>query len=134
MNKTELENAIKNKERLWVVQDGKMFNTVLKADIMENGWGDYWKNFVYKNKSEAEHYLHHANIYRIEQLPFLTYDEFLKKEGFEFYNRHHEKVFVYYDRNLIFIESNSFTEFCEKLNKRNFYLAYDYCVKLFKGE
>lgn len=157
MTKTELLEAIKNGESVWVVTNEPEildFKKINKRDIhLEDGqleidtyYGElssdiYQFEEVFKTKAEAEHYLHHANQTRTEQLPFLTWEEFksekelyfLKKSGYPMYlcildTKLGEKIGLggangYFDLQQTW-----------DLTEENFYKAYDECVKLFKGE
>ena len=99
-------------------------------------------NNFYKTKAEAEHYLNHANVSRVEQLPFLTWEEFVKERYFGFYTHESEYIGVYitnslYSKELIItIENETQEKFINnyELTEANFYKAYDECVRLFRGE
>ena len=154
MNKTELEQAIKNRESMWYVLDNG-------AGIIEAHWGirefdmfdeDYViyydqycyrvkakiQNF-YKTKAEAEHYLHHANITRTETLPFLTWEEFTSDimafNSFGFITEDGFRAGLMCDKatNLIIFDSGKEIKTWD-LTEENFYKAYDECVRLFRGE
>ena len=91
MTKQELEKAIKNGESVWYIVNNGLAEIDLGCnfhEIKDNElltWYDkYSKDYythrtkledLYKTKAEAEHYLHHANISRIEHLPFLTWED-----------------------------------------------------------
>ena len=151
MTKTELEQAIKNGESVWIALDDKVErlvklkwftdSIVMDRDLSHIITKDDFSR-LYKTKAEAEHYLHHANITRTEQLPFLTWEEFLKKKNFYFYDlgRVLSKLFI--DNNKIILsqapDSGEWdvlkpTKLWD-LTEANFYKAYDESVKLFKGE
>lgn len=93
---------------------------------------------IFKTKAEAEHYLHHANVTRTEQLPFLTWEEFLKEIELKFIACDGvSNMTLYYCDNTIYLVDDEYPEFNTtswELTEENFYKAYDECVKLFKGE
>lgn len=91
--------------------------------------------------NKEEHYLHHANIERVEKLPFLTWEEFLEKEcvkfnngkeGFSLYisyiNCDHIRISKY-DR----YNPDGDVIFELPKTEANFYKAYDECVRRFRG-
>lgn len=94
---------------------------------------------IYKTKAKAEHYLHHANITRTEQLPFYTFSEIAKDEkNFKMgktYTLIEDKNFVL-DINKSYVSQIVLYTGKEKyswnFNEENFYKAYDECVRLFK--
>lgn len=116
MNKTELEKAIKNGESVWYIF-GKS-NKIIKVDtnridLLDNeiarfsyenlgeikGYQQYLSidgkiKCFFKTQAEAEHYLHHANITRTEQLPFLTWEEFLEERHLSFIGKNEEEIFA----------------------------------------
>ena len=143
MNKTELENAIKNGESVWVVD--------LKNKIItENKRHKHFKKLlatqrenripfdrIFTTRRQAEHYLHHANVSRIEHLPFLTWEEFLEKKEISFKDYQDYNVYLHFTNN-----NKNITLFCINpehkdqyfdATEANFYKAYDECVKLFRG-
>lgn len=163
MTKQEIEKSIKNGESVWcclcenllefrsdnmAIFEGQI---VGKTEIQKEGLEFLTNNSesfyipfreLYKIQAEAEHFLYHANISRIEHLPFLTWEEFLEKEYIEFFNgskgfrlyishSHNENIrittFGRYnpDGNVIFELPKT---------EADFYKAYDECVRLFKGE
>ena len=147
MTKQEIEKAIENGESVWVALDDKVerlvnlewfTDDVVKSYNMDIGVShvitrDYF-NHLYKTKAEAEHYLHHANITRTEQLPFLTWEEFLEKKAIHFIdNKGIDFVLCITDNKIklmvFFMVSKTWD-----LTEENFYKAYDECVRLFKGE
>ena len=162
MTKTELEEAIKNGESVWCLyQSHKEIellhfykeNTYKFEEVNYIGGGTelclvinydwyYPLKYLFKTKSEAKHYLHHANITRTEQLPFLTWEEFLEERYFGFYSIYNEWIDVYVTNGLetnkliITIENATKEEFINNydLTEENFYKAYDECRKLFLGE
>ena len=156
MTKQEIEQAIENGESVWYPKGRTIKQIDLKnthpifngyqIDIMiedENGWHTefYGIEDLYKTKPEAEHFLYHANISRIEKLPFLTWEEFLEKEYFEFFNG--GKGFRLYishthNENIRIITFNRYNPdgdviFEMPQTEANFYKAYDECVRLFRG-
>lgn len=153
MTKTELEKAIKNGESVWIALDDKVErlvklkwftdSIVMDRDLSHIITKDDFSR-LYKTKAEAEHYLHHANITRTEQLPFLTWEEFNKDTlGFDFTDnignkyrchivrdyRGGEDFIVLYDKNGTISVDEEW-----EATEQNFYKAYDECVRLFKGE
>lgn len=156
MNKTELEEAIKNGESVWCVycQYSYKYDSIKEIDftklkdaclsLCDNYfqyfedkiiWAYYYK-LVFKTKAEAEHYLNHANITRTETLPFLTWEEFLEKRQIIFTGKDKKEycLFIEFNQIKIFDKSDFKYIFRECLTEENFYKAYDECVKLFKGE
>ena len=143
MTKTELEEKIKNGESVWAVYKGQSNVYEIKSVKIEKVlsdtflWGkEYYANIkdVFKTKAEAEHYLHHANVTRTEQLPFLTWEEFLEKKAIHFIdNKGIDFVLCITDNKIklmvFFMVSKTWD-----LTESNFYKAYDECVRLFKGE
>ena len=143
MTKQELEKAIENGESVWCVYKDQSNVYEIKAveieKVLSNTflWGkEYYSNIkdVFKTKAEAEHYLHHANITRTEQLPFLTWEEFLEKKAIHFIdNKGIDFVLCITDNKIklmvFFMVSKTWD-----LTEENFYKAYDECVRLFKGE
>lgn len=156
MNKTELENAIKNSESVWYADynNGKVWkinlkerykpeiylNTILYVyhNINDRFKLELFISNIYKTKAEAEHYLHHANVTRTEWLPFVTWEEFLENKNFEFFDKNGILTWLYINTSKT-SESIHLNNRFEKLNdweltEENFYKAYDECVRLFKGE
>ena len=145
MNKTELEETIKNGESVWVVD--------LKNKIItENKRHKHFKKLlatqrenripfdrIFTTRRQAEHYLHHANITRTETLPFLTWEEFTSDimafNSFSFITEDGFRASLMYDKasDLIILDSGKEIKTWD-LTKENFYKAYDECVKLFRGE
>lgn len=154
MTKHELEKAIKNGESVWWITDEYVLDTSAKVVelfyeykpyikdhkvklFMKSGW---WREFnissLYKTKAEAEHYLHHANITRTETLPFLTWEEFNEKGGFDFIGKNlnrYEIIINTYNNKISIYENDEIIKNYD-LTEANFYKAYDECVRLFKGE
>ena len=142
MTKQELEKAIKNGESVWVVSLGNVWEirpTIKDLQILPK-----FKD-IYKTKSEAEHYLHHANITRTEQLPFLTWEEFKEIGQISFIGKDKKEYILKKD---ITWSNNKYTLVdCLKIvnetdftfskyfdyTEANFYKAYDECVRLFRG-
>lgn len=143
MTKQEIKKAIENGESVWCVYKDQSNIYEIKAVEIEKVlsdtflWGkEYYANIkdVYKTKAEAEHYLHHANITRTVQLPFLTWGEFLERKKFHFI----DKFGIWYDLlisedRLLLRQEDSFNVFRSDLTEANFYKAYDECVRLFRG-
>ena len=147
MTKQELEKTIENDESVWCVYKDKPNIYEIKAveieKVLSNTflWGkEYYSNIkdVYKTKAEAEHYLHHANITRTEQLPFLTWEEFLKEMRLNFIACDGvSNMILYCCNNTIYLVDEEYPEFNTtswELTEANFYKAYDECVRLFRGE
>ena len=145
MTKQELEKAIKNGESVWCVYKDQSNVYEIKAvkieKVLSNTflWGkEYYSNIkdVYKTKAEAEHYLKHANITRIEQLPFLTWEEFCEQKFIWFIDKNQNVCCLYYLNvsNKIFINVSGEVKEIGNLTEENFYKAYDEAVRLFRGE
>lgn len=146
MSKEELLKSIENGESVWCyyvnekeVEELQIPTHRYKIEndelIIQNDWY-YPLKYLFKSKAEAEHYLHHANITRIETLPFLTWEEFDKQEDIKFTGKDKKEYSLFIDCNQvkIFNKSDFKYIFREDANEENFYKAYDECVKLFKGE
>lgn len=150
MTKQEIKKVIENGESVWCVYKDQSNIYEIKAveieKVLSNTflWGkEYYSNIkdVFKTKAEAEHYLHHANITRTEQLPFYTFSEIAKDEkNFKMgktYTLIEDKNFVL-DINKSYVSQIVLYTGKEKyswnFNEENFYKAYDECVRLFKGE
>ena len=154
MNKTELENAIKTGESVWVVFNQYSYenDSVKEIDWMkvegvelrdnylqyfngENLRGHYYE-LIFKTKAEAEHYLHHANVTRTETLPFLTWEEFCEQKFIWFIDKNQNVCCLYYLNvsNKIFINVSGEVKEIGNLTEANFYKAYDECVRLFKEQ
>lgn len=150
MTKQEIEKAIENGESVWCVYKDQSYIYEIKAveieKVLSNTflWGkEYYSNIkdVFKTKAEAEHYLHHANVERVEKLPFLTWEEFRKEEYFNFYTPENHQISVVIINGFakdgiisIYNENKSEFLFDYALTEANFYKAYDECVRLFKQE
>lgn len=145
MNKTELENAIKNGESVWACDDFLHRVIPYKAnEIAITGINTkmpaYELKDLFATKQQAEHYLHHANITRTEHLPFLTWEEFKEGKELRFYNgKYRYKMnwsvapeIIVIKRYLDF-DIDEFI-FNERLTEANFYRAYDECVRLFEEQ
>ena len=152
MTKKELEKAIENGESVWFADNCN--EKVWEIDLNEKYKPEIYLDqilYVYKNtndrfkqelfienifktKAEAEHYLHHANVERIEKLPFLTWEEFLKEKYMWFVDKEQNQCCLYYITKFILINKSG--ELIEKgdLTEANFYKAYDECVRLFRSE
>ena len=145
MTKQELEKAIENGESVWCVYKNQSNVYEIKAveieKVLSNTflWGkEYYSNIkdVFKTKAEAEHYLHHADITRTEQLPFLTWEEFCEQKFIWFIDKNQNECCLYYLNvsNKIFINVSGEVKEIGDLTEANFYKAYDECVRLFRGE
>ncbi len=143
MQREELEKVIENGESVWIIGKDYQGNFKIaglqlhKDKIFNNRLNGFWElNKIFKTKAEAEHYLHHANITRTEQLPFLTWEEFKNgknitfkaKNGHEFLLKaKQESIYLWWlDTNNIWANWD--------LTEENFYKAYDECVRLFRSE
>lgn len=153
MTKQEIEKAIENGESVWGLFGGAY---EIKLSEHREQFFDRYNNycyrdkngedhccdlqFLYKTKAEAEHYLHHANVTRTEQLPFYTFSEIAKDEkNFKMgktYTLIEDKNFVL-DINKSYVSQIVLYTGKEKyswnFNEENFYKAYDECVRLFRG-
>ena len=155
MDKQELEKAIENGESVWCVE--KVTETITEIKLYKDwfriakhpqaenvyylinmiGTDFYIIEKLYKTKAEAEHYLHHANITRPEQLPFLTWEEFKKQKQMYFQSISGNMTTLYIVEN-----ETPNIELADRFGKikiwdlteENFYKAYDECVKLFGQE
>ncbi len=159
MTREEIKKAIENGEMVWCLyqahkeieglylsKDNKYkFESENSLDgkkevslIINYDWY-YPLKYLFKTKAEAEHYLHHANVERVEKLPFLTWEEFNEKELF-FTNKSG------YPMRLCIIDTKlgkkiglggSDGHFALQqiwdLTEESFYKAYDECVRLFRG-
>ena len=146
MTKTELEEKIKNGESVWVVdKDLKRVIPYYANSVIVNGFNTFPTSLsgykledIYKTKAEAEHYLHHADITRTEQLPFLTWEEFLKEMRLNFIACDGvSNMILYCCNNTIYLVDEEYPEFNTtswELTEENFYKAYDECVRLFRRE
>lgn len=100
-------------------------------------WGkEYYANIkdVFKTKAEAEHYLNHADVERVEKLPFLTLEEFNEKKSFTFTTRNGNRIKMYISNNKIVIYKGFRNNKEYENTKQGFYKAYDECKRLFLGE
>lgn len=137
MTKTELEKAIENGESVWAYDD--LLHRVIPYKANEiaitginTNMPAYELKDLFATKQQAEHYLHHANVTRTEQLPFLTWEEFLEKKAIHFIdNKGIDFVLCITDNKIklmvFFMVSKTWD-----LTEENFYKAYDECVRLFK--
>lgn len=143
MTKQEIEKAIENGKSVWGIY--KKTNRICEIKSSEINkihsytitWGKEYYCYIkdlFKTKAEAEHYLHHANISRTEQLPFLTWEEFLSEVGIGFISAEGFGCCLYYDKadDMIYLDKGYETD-TYGATEANFYKAYDECVRLFKG-
>lgn len=154
MTKTELEEKIKNGESVWVANrwcfpyevnltDNHYIDiadneeSLMLAYLDDVELIDYLK-YIFETKEKAQHYHDHSNVERVEKLPFLTWEEFLMKKHIWFigYNVNCYKLFITANNKIKLINTSKSSELIKiwNLTEQNFYLAYDECVKLFKGE
>lgn len=155
MTREDLEKAIKNGKSLWYIFMKEIFKIEIKKHInqfisrdSEYCYTDEKKvercfsiEVLFKTKAEAEHYLLHANVERVEKLPFLTWEEFDEGDRLiRFIGKNGEKCklegYQKDDKQSGFIDvvvngtgSNIDFDYTEA----NFYKAYDECVRLFRG-
>ncbi len=149
MTKQEIKKAIENGENVWYPKNRTIKQIDLKnthpifngyqIDIMiedENGWHTefYGIKDLYKTKAEAEHYLHHANVTRTEQLPFVNWEEFLEKKAIHFIDNKGIDFVLCITDNKIKLKVFFMVSKTWDLTEENFYKAYDECVRLFKEE
>lgn len=158
MTKQEIEKAIENGESVWVNGiEHKLdkyyfvaeYNNEPTLYLMTCGYEeDDWNNYpvatitnIYKTKAETEHYLNHANVKRVEQLPFVTWEEFLEEKELFFTNRSGYPmclriVDTKLGKKIGLGGANGYFDLQQiwDLTEANFYKAYDECVRLFKGE
>lgn len=145
MTKQELEKAIEKGESVWCVYKDQSNIYEIKAveieKVLSNTflWGkEYYSNIkdVFKTKAEAEHYLHHANVTRTEQLPFLTWEEFKSGKNITFKAKNGHEFLLEAKREgfyLWWLDTNNIWTSWD-LTEQNFYKAYDECARLFKGD
>ena len=154
MTREEIEQAIKNGESVWYIVNNELaeidlscnFHKIEDSELLT--WYDkYSKDYythrkkledLYKSQAEAEHYLHHTNITRTEQLPFLTWEEFLEERHLSFIGKNEiEYMLCIFGDKIDLAEHRACSSFVIKewhATEANFYKAYDECVRLFKGE
>lgn len=152
MTKQEIETAIENGESVWVankycipyevnltnnhyidIADNK--ESLMLAHIDDVELIDYLE-YVFETKEKAQHYYFHANITRIEQLPFLTWEEFKNGKNITFKAKNGHEFLLKAKQESIYLwwlETNNIWA-SWNLTEENFYKAYDECVRLFKGE
>ena len=146
MTKQEIEKAIENGESVWLAYDDNIKKIHLTKHIQFNELGftntnDTWRELylydkTFATKRQAEHYLHHANVTRTEQLPFVTWEEFKGGKSVDFISKYGREYILkkkYDSILLIWINVNNSIASWD-LTEENFYKAYDECVMLFKGE
>lgn len=154
MTKQEIEKAIENGESVWYLF-GKVYE--LKTSEHTNKFisrsDDYCYSdkksvdrcapldMLYKSKGEAEHYLNHQDITRTEQLPFLTWEEFKNGKNLFFTNKSGYPICLCVvdtrlSKKIGLGGANGYFGLQQiwDLTEQNFYLAYDECVRLFRGE
>ena len=105
-----------------------------KNDLFINKFWIYEFRKLFKTKAEAEHYLHHANVERIEQLPFLTWEEFKSGKNITFKAQDGHEFLLKAKQESIYLwwlETNNIWASWD-LTEANFYKAYDECVRLFR--
>lgn len=151
MTKQELEKAIENGESVWIIGEDIEGNKRVGTkklnnkydEVLNNKLNGFWRlNKIFKTKAEAEHYLHHANVARVEKLPFLTWEEFDKGNRLiRFIGKNGERCklegYQSDDTQGGFIDvvvNGTGSHIDYDYTEANFYKAYDECVRLFKGE
>lgn len=151
MTKQDILKAIENGESVWGIY--KKTNRICEIKSSEINkihsytitWGKEYYCYIkdlFKTKAEAEHYLHHANVTRTEQLPFLTWEEFDKGNRLiRFIGKNGERCklegYQSDDTQGGFIDvvvNGTGSHIDYDYTEENFYKAYDECVRLFKGE
>lgn len=155
MTKQEILKAIENGESVWYVDNcndkiweidlNKKYKPEIYLDqilYVYQNTNDRFKQElfiekIFKTKAEAEHYLHHANVERVEKLPFLTWEEFLEETRLKFIACDGvSNMILYCCNNTIYLVDEEYPEFNTTswdLTESNFYKAYDECVRLFRG-
>ena len=157
MTKQELEEKIAKGESVWCIdyiEHKRIANSYQGKEIAkiysqikdfeeQQDYLDRLRKICFNTKAEAEHYLRHTNITRIETLPFLTWEEFQKANKINFISANNEEIEMefsilkgtgYGDHCIIEIWKNDDMIYEYEATEENFYKAYDECVKLFKGE
>lgn len=147
MRKSEIEQAIKNGESVWACDDFLHRVIPYKANEIaitgiNTNMPAYELKDLFATKQQAEHYLNHYDITRVEKLPFLTWEEFKEQKQFTFIGRssllYRMRIEQFDDKYLIFLEHYFMESFNVSrvwdLTEANFYKAYDEAVRLFKGE
>lgn len=141
MTKQELEKAIENGESVWACDDFLHRVIPYKAnEIAITGINTkmpaYELKDLFATKQQAEHYLHHANVTRVEQLPFLTWEEFCGRNILRFDDGNHITFYLELIGGKIRLTACGRPELNKtwKATEANFYKAYDECVRLFRGE
>ncbi len=159
MTKQELEKAIEKGESVWFADNCN--EKVWEIDLNEKYKPEIYLDqilYVYKNtndrfkqelfienifktKAEAEHYLHHANVERVEKLPFLTWEEFKEEKELYFTNKSGYPmclciVDTKLGKKIGLGGANGYFDLQQTwdLTEANFYKAYDECVRLFKEQ
>ena len=155
MTKQEIKKAIENKDTIWYIDslydtpkdmllhgiyeiNSYIYEDVGRVyylkDVERNSY--YRIDYIFKTQAQAKHYSYRSNIARLETLPFLTWEEFLKEYSFDFYSSNREWFTLYWNdadgivlENIISIDDKKTWD----LTEQNFYKAYDECVRLFKG-
>lgn len=152
MTKQELEKAIEKGESVWVankycypyevnltnnhyidIADNK--ESLMLAHLDDFELIDYLE-YIFETKEKAQHYHDHANISRSEQLPFLTWEEFLSEKRIKFRSKYNEEYELFIINSKILLRVNGTTNIILSmdLTEANFYKAYDECVRLFRSE
>lgn len=147
MKREELEKTIENGESVWcsrrlekikLDRDYYIYDDLLENRVLGIA---YFIKELFKTKTEAEHYLRHANITRTEHLPFLTWEEFSEGKEIKFNSKKSEYLMIYLAGNITIYQyyydnglKLQLRIFDEEATEANFYKAYDECVRLFRGE
>ena len=145
MTRQELEEAIDNGDSVWCVYKDQSDIYEIKAVEIEKVlsnvflWGNEYYSYIkdaFKTKAEAQHYLNHANVERVEKLPFLTWEEFKSGKNITFKAKNGHEFLLKAKQESIYLwwlETNNIWASWD-LTEENFYKAYDECVRLFRRE
>ena len=151
MTQQEIKKAIKNGESVWVANKYcypykvKLTNKhyvgvindikclMLAFQNEDDELIDYLE-YIFETKEKAQHYHDHANISRIEHLPFLTWEEFLEKKAIHFIDNKGIDFVLCITDNKIKLKVFFMVSKTWDLTEANFYKAYDECVALFRGK
>ena len=151
MTREDLEKAIKNGKSLWYIFMKEIFKIEIKKHINqfisrdnEYCYTDEKKvercfpiEVLFKTRVEAEHYLLHANVERVEKLPFLTWEEFKRKRELKFNSADGNYCELFIVNDFIYLQLGKEISMKQQnvgeATEENFYRAYDECVRLFRG-
>ena len=149
MTKQEIEKAIENGDSIWFAAESILEEVKLNKEfffLTDNMlkqlskdktcvWDSAYFKDLYKTKAEAEHYLNHVNITRIETLPFITWEEFNSGKHISFLGKNRREYLLKTKQGSIHIIDLNMNNsiFCSDITEENFYKAYDECVIRFYG-